>query len=1147
VSFIFVLGCTRQNQEVVFPTNEIIGSPPSKSFLNLDRSPSEKIRYENGYSDSITISKEIKLNLNLQTELDGKLSETLLDTNNTSACHNPEIIKPISTKISFKLDTIKVKDFHENPLTSPSMGAKNYLNFPSFTEDQPWFTGYYFNMKTDKLNKVYLLGPKMIILENKKYYNVSPSDFNLKNENHYFHDFIDTGKENWILIGSMKEDSLFLLNFNGTVWTKVSFKIEKAKELRLQNRGSKIINIASKLFIEVGNGLALYDKNNITRILNVQISSIASTGSEIWASSIDGLYHIKNSEIKKYAKKSGLLSNMIKHVAVSPNSNAIVIVPYRKGIQILKNNALTNISTEQGLSDSIIKNTFFDKTNRLYINYDRDKGLDVIDNSKKTSLNQQNGLENYITYILSDNNYNMLISGGSNLFITNMHFIKNYPFIIDSCGLIRGFYINDSSTYILTSKKLLAYSNGTIKNVIDFKTAGKYSLFLDSQKRIWFTTVVGAFSKIENNKYYEYLPKNNFKLKRVRCIVEDKNKNIWLGTNKGVLKIKGDSIFKLKSNLLGGEIYDLKFRSDTLWICDKDSGLFALSSTGILTKITKENRVVLIFLDKKNNIWFGTGNNGLFKISGNTLTNYNTNSGLPDNFINSITEDSNGNIYFTSDRSVCKINHNNPNRPLVYTRKIGLNKTQFMLGLNNLKFINNSLWIGGGDFSIINNINDDSLTPNVFLSSILVNQHKINFNVFDSLIEKLSLKFHGTNLCFPYNYPDTIELKYDCNNIELGFSSTKNDEFCEVQYKYILQGNNNEWSSNTNIEKIAYQNLSPGSYTFKLRAKGRNNIWSNELKLHLIIHPPWWQTTLFRVLFIILIVAAIYAIIQLRTASLKKKQRELEGIIVERTKKISDQKHLIEEKHKEITDSINYAERIQKSFLATKELLDDNLKEYFVFFQPKDVVSGDFYWASKLNNGQFALVTADSTGHGVPGAIMSLLNITSLEKAIESLVEPSVILNHTRKTIIERLKKDGSAEGGKDGMDCSLISFDFKNNKLTYSAANNPIWIVREKELLEFDPDKMPVGKHDRDNIPFTQHEIELQKGDVVYAITDGMPDQFGGPNGKKYKYKPLKKLFISVSHLPMQEQKSIISISLNSWKGDLEQVDDVTVVAIKV
>jgi serine phosphatase RsbU (regulator of sigma subunit)/uncharacterized protein HemY len=297
----------------------------------------------------------------------------------------------------------------------------------------------------------------------------------------------------------------------------------------------------------------------------------------------------------------------------------------------------------------------------------------------------------------------------------------------------------------------------------------------------------------------------------------------------------------------------------------------------------------------------------------------------------------------------------------------------------------------------------------------------------------------------------------------------------------------------------------------------------------------------FTIGFVLVLALAVIVYRNLREGKRKNK------IITEQKKEVEHAKELVEEKHKEITDSINYAERIQRSFLATKEMLDENLKDYFVLFQPKDVVSGDFYWTHQLSNGAFALATADSTGHGVPGSIMSLLNITSLEKACEYSSQPAEILNHTRKTIIERLKKDGSPEGGKDGMDCSLLSFDFANKTMTYAAANNPVWIVRDSGLLEFAPDKMPVGKHDKDQVPFTQHTVQLHAGDVVYALTDGLPDQFGGPKGKKFMYKQLKELLVSVSMLPMQEQQQKLSNAFNEWKGALEQVDDVTVIGIRL
>jgi serine phosphatase RsbU (regulator of sigma subunit) len=304
------------------------------------------------------------------------------------------------------------------------------------------------------------------------------------------------------------------------------------------------------------------------------------------------------------------------------------------------------------------------------------------------------------------------------------------------------------------------------------------------------------------------------------------------------------------------------------------------------------------------------------------------------------------------------------------------------------------------------------------------------------------------------------------------------------------------------------------------------------------------QTLITITISIVLIITIIFSGFIFNRFKLTKKQKQ---VIEVKNQETEAQKHLIEEKHKEITDSINYAERIQRSFIATKEILDENLNDFFILFKPKDVVSGDFYWASKLKNGYFALATADSTGHGVPGAIMSLLNVTSLEKAIETHTQPSEILNATRKVIIERLKKDGSAEGGKDGMDASLTVYDFKNKKLIVAAANNPVWIVRGAETIEIKPDKMPVGKHDRDSVSFTQQEVDLQKGDVVYALTDGFPDQFGGETGKKFMSKNLRELLATNAHLPMSQQKELLEKTFTNWVGNLEQVDDVTLIGVRV
>jgi len=333
------------------------------------------------------------------------------------------------------------------------------------------------------------------------------------------------------------------------------------------------------------------------------------------------------------------------------------------------------------------------------------------------------------------------------------------------------------------------------------------------------------------------------------------------------------------------------------------------------------------------------------------------------------------------------------------------------------------------------------------------------------------------------------------------------------------------------------------------------------------------QKTQRNYLYVGLTLILVFTIFIYNRFRISQKQKE---IIELKEKETHLQKHIIEEKHKEIKDSINYAERIQRSLLASDDLLKEALsgknepneeptiqKNYFVFFKPKDIVSGDFYWASKLSNNNFALITADSTGHGVPGAIMSILNIACLNEAIkEGHCEPADILNETRKKIIEVLKRDGSKDGGKDGMDCSLLVFEpftssQKNNRnftthVHIAAANNPVWIARKNEnnaieMIEIKPDKMPVGKHDKENLSFSAQKIELKKGDMIYTLTDGFPDQFGGEKGKKYMIKKLKETLLNIAHLSIDEQYKNITHEFSEWKGNNEQVDDVTLLGIKI
>ncbi len=274
-----------------------------------------------------------------------------------------------------------------------------------------------------------------------------------------------------------------------------------------------------------------------------------------------------------------------------------------------------------------------------------------------------------------------------------------------------------------------------------------------------------------------------------------------------------------------------------------------------------------------------------------------------------------------------------------------------------------------------------------------------------------------------------------------------------------------------------------------------------------------------------------------------RQNRKAKTALQEKNDRIGIQKKELEEKQKEITDSINYAKRIQYSLLASENLLNKNLPQHFVLFKPKDIVSGDFYWGTEKNDGNesgFYLAVCDSTGHGVPGAFMSLLNISFLNEAIneKKISEPNEIFDHVRIRLIENMG------GGKDGMDGILIRIN--GRKFSYCSANNRSVLIRNGSVVDLNTDKMPVG-YDEKMDHFNRHDLETRKGDMIYFFTDGYADQFGGDKAKKMKVSNFKKILAGIDAENPARQREILLEKFEDWKGNLEQVDDVCVIGIRI
>ncbi len=257
----------------------------------------------------------------------------------------------------------------------------------------------------------------------------------------------------------------------------------------------------------------------------------------------------------------------------------------------------------------------------------------------------------------------------------------------------------------------------------------------------------------------------------------------------------------------------------------------------------------------------------------------------------------------------------------------------------------------------------------------------------------------------------------------------------------------------------------------------------------------------------------------------------------------------VEYRHQEIVDSVHYAKRIQLAILPTHEMVKTNLPNSFIFFKPKNIVSGDFYWVKPINENTLLFAAVDCTGHGVPGAFMSILGYNLLEQTIKDLTiyKPATILTELCNAIIKSLKQTQDFESVKDGMDIALCAIDFKNLKLEFAGAHNPLYIIRDGELLEFKADNRAIGFSYFKKTSFNNHEIDIKKGDCLYIFSDGFVDQKGGSNRTKFFYTPFKQFLISIHQKPMDEQRQLLDDKFTDWKKDYSQIDDVLIFGVRI
>ncbi len=635
----------------------------------------------------------------------------------------------------------------------------------------------------------------------------------------------------------------------------------------------------------------------------------------------------------------------------------------------------------------------------------------------------------------------------------------------------------------------------------------------------------GIFTSYTDGRFrYEPLLNNNIPREIITGLDVDGDNNLWLGTLDGLLyyEIDNHRISRLTqtSGLTGNEISAIFADSkNRIWIGVQGRGLTIISGQDFIVPDLGIDITPKCFTEDVNGVvWIGTEGRGViaYDMDADTIVRHLTEKdGLLANLINLLNCDEQNNIYIGTNKGLNKYLHE---RGEIYTfnRKsgfIGIETKQNATCLDS----DGKIWFGtvlGLTIYDPTLKQRDVIEPQTHITGLRVNYE-------------------------PYPVRDNMRLSYRDNSLIFDYRCiTLNPD--AVQYQIMLDEIDFDWRPPGQITQVNYPSLRPGKYTFYVKARNSQGIWNDPpVSLNFQIKPPFYLSWWFILSIIFLAGFVIFMYIKIRERALKRENRILEEKVRIRTEEVVAQKEELAQKNKDITDSIRYAKRIQFAILPPKSPFPGT----FIFFKPKDIVSGDFYWFSEVKGLEFT-AAVDCTGHGVPGAFMSIIGHNSLNRIVNQygIHDPGKILSALNIEVVETLK---SHEEGDvyDGMDLSLISYNKAAGEVKYAGAYNSLYMVRKGELIETKADRQPIGLAGGKVKKFTTQTIKLQSGDMIYLFSDGYADQFGGEQLKKFKSKNLKELLVRISGEPVEKQRTLLDEAIEKWRGKVEQVDDILII----
>lgn len=914
-------------------------------------------------------------------------------------------------------------------------------------------------------------------------------------------------------------------------------------------------------------GLAVFNEDfsisYITEGLEGQLISTAclTAGGDILLGTFDGLLLFNLNVNEKKCSLIGRIDAVpyTRIISISPSTvpEKFWVGTETDGLYLLhggngnsKTLTCSKIGTEFGLKYSNVLDAYEDKEKNVWVCTNGEGVIRLLPGASDTVFSgvqhfgAANGLpSNYISDVFEDFEGNLWFATvGEFISVLKDQSFTFYNFdgekfndnILSLCSDGNRYYLGGETGIMVTDNEgnkpeyFLDRNNGLPSDQVT-------ALFKDAQNTIWIgTSRSGVYRMRAGSRSAERFAFSQNSLENIINRITGDNKNIWIATNGGVISynISGGGyrhFTTMEGGLPHNKIRDIFIDSKgEVWIATRYNGLYCITSKHeYRIDARTELEFVSVIEDNDGEIWGATNGDGVFHFTKDSLIYYSTANGLLSNYCYSLSKDREGNIW---------VGHSS--------------------GLSRIEKASGRVEIFGTEQGISSGFNYNAALLNLRKNTVFgTSKGLVEFDLSKERKVKAPPKLNINGLKISdvdYDYSHDIRLPYGKYKIRIDFVgiNLKNPE--NVTYQYKLDGYD-DWSEPTHNTYVTYSRIEDGKFTFMLRACNDTNICTETpLTLKINIHIPFWKAWWFILLVMGSMIFSVYAIIRYREKKQKEIQEYLEKELDARTKEVLDQAEIIENKNRDITDSINYAQRIQASILPPIKRLHETFSGSFVLYQPRDIVSGDFYWYDRIWDDKFVIVCADSTGHGVPGAFMSMIGTTLIKDICSrpGVRSPSEILKTLDSEIMSALNQNVEAEKSNDGMDIIVAELNLRTKYLRVASAMRPMIIYQGGEQVYIKGSRNSVGGHydkEAEQKDFRDEGFQLASGDIIYMFSDGYPDQFGGPLGKKFKMVRLKNLLRDIHDKPMEDQYNYVKSNFNLWKEDLEQVDDVLFMGLKV